>query len=79
MSQFFEGFGIMRKAFEHAPCGCYSESGFSPDDELLELHVYICEDHMAMASQAIELRIASAEAQLTLPLPSPEGDRGRDA
>lgn len=68
-----EGFGVQRKAHEEAPCGCWSQSEFSEDDELLELHVQICEDHMAMAAQAIELRLLSAKEQLTLPLPSRDG------
>lgn len=67
------GFGVMRSAHESAPCGCYSSSYFSQDDELLELHVLICETHMAMASAAIELQVRSENAQLTLPLPSRDG------
>lgn len=63
--------GIQRRAFEHAECGCYTESEFSEDDELLELHVYICEDHMAKAREAIELQLLLKNSQLTLPLPSP--------
>lgn len=67
--------------FEHtreAECGCWSSCLFAPDGELLELKVLICEHHMNLASADMELRIRSANDQLTLPLPSPEGDRGRD-
>lgn len=56
-------------------CDCYKELLLTDEGECLEIHVYICEQHMQMASQAIELAIKSANEQLTLSLPSREGDR----
>lgn len=63
---------------QEAACGCWVSRSFHPDGELLELHVQICEAHMNSLSEDIELRVRSETDQLTLPLPSPEGDRGRD-
>lgn len=71
-----EGFQEARKCFEEAVCGCWTQSLFHPDGELLELHTYICEHHMAMAALAIEMHIRSENAQLTLPLPSPRATGG---
>jgi hypothetical protein len=68
---------IGREVTREAECGCWSSCLFAPDGELLELKVLICEDHMNLASSDMELRIRSAGDQLTLPLPSAEGDRER--
>jgi len=51
---------------------------FHPDGELLELRLQVCEDCMNHFSNDIQLRLSSESAQLTIPLPSPEGDRGRE-
>jgi len=60
-----------------AECGCYSEVERAPGGELLELRVQVCETHMDIAFDELTLAIAGEKSQLTLPLPSPEGDRGR--
>lgn len=57
-------------------CQCYKELLYHEDGELLELHVYICEKHMDMASQAIELALRGENMQLTLPLPSRSASGG---
>lgn len=59
-----------------AECGCWSSCLFAPDGELLELHVVICDMHMDLAMSDMELRLSSAKAQLTLPLPSPRATGG---
>lgn len=61
-----------------AECGCWSEVVLAPDGEMIELHVQVCETHMNIAFDELELRVHGAKSQLTLELPSPEGDRGRD-
>jgi len=63
--------------YEHE-CGCYCSRMFHPDGELLELRLQVCEDCMNHFSNDIQLRLSSESAQLTIPLPSPEGDRGRE-
>jgi len=57
-----------------AECGCWTETVHHPDGELLELHVQICERHMNLAFEELDLRLTGEKAQLTLPLPSREGD-----
>lgn len=58
-----------------AECGCWTSCLFAEDGELLELKLLVCEHHMDLALSDMELRVASANSQLTLPLPSPQGDR----
>jgi len=59
-------------SYEHQ-CGCYCSRLFHPDGELLEIRLQVCEDCMNLFSEDIELRLTSAQAQLTLPLPSRDG------
>lgn len=69
----------MREVHYEARCGCWCSRLYHPDGELLELRLQVCEDCMSKFHEALVLQIASETEQLTLPLPSPEGDRGRDA
>lgn len=64
---FYSGWDVMRTSHEEATCGCWCEAAFSPENELLELHVLICEVHMDMASKAIALQIRCEDDQLTIP------------
>lgn len=59
--------------FREAECGCYSEVERAPDGELIELHVQVCEAHMNIAFDELELRVHGVKSQLTLELPSRDG------
>lgn len=56
-----------------AECGCWSEIVIAPEGELLEVHVQVCEAHMNIAYDELDLRVRSANSQLTLELPSRDG------
>jgi len=64
---------IGKEVTREAECGCWTSCLYAPDGELLELKLLICEKHMNLASEDMELRVRSAADQLTLPLPSREG------
>jgi len=59
-----------------AECGCYSEVDRAEDGELIELRVQVCETHMNIAFDELELRVHGEKAQLTLPLPSSADGQG---
>lgn len=57
-------------------CGCQYTTLHHPDGELLEFSLQICEQHMDISYKEAMIYLNGAQAQLTLPLSSPEGDRG---
>lgn len=57
-------------------CGCFHESAYTSDGELVMIRLQICGACFDAAGQFLEA--LDNKPQLTLPLPLAEGDRGRD-
>jgi len=60
-------------------CGCYHETRYDPiTAEAILIKLEICGECFDSAAALLDQRTMARKAQLTLPLPSAEGDRGRD-
>jgi len=59
-------------------CGCWHETEYYPDGEIVMIRLQICSSCFEAAGVYLDRLSIDKRAQLTLSLPSAEGDRGQD-
>lgn len=60
------------------PCGCWHETRYTTDGEIVLIRLEVCGDCFEAAGEYLDRLCIDKRTQLTLPLPSAEGDRSQD-
>lgn len=68
-----EGFECVQHLF---PCGCFHETYYTTQGDIELIRLQVCTDCFDEAGRELEQLSLDKRAQLTLHLPSAEGDRG---